>query len=77
MLSIRGLPDLDASFVYQVWLIRDAGTPEGVGLFSTQNGAADVALSLRLEAGDVIAVTVEPAGGSPQPTTDILISGAV
>ena len=77
VLSIRGLPDLDVSFVYQVWLIRDAGAVEGVGLFSTQNGAADVALSLSLEAGDVIAVTVEPAGGSPQPTTEILISGAV
>ncbi len=77
VLSVRGLSDLDATHVYQVWLIRGDDAARSIGLFATHNGEADVALSLNLEDGDVIAVTVEPAGGSLQPTTDILISGSV
>ncbi|WP_235910256.1 anti-sigma factor domain-containing protein [Deinococcus kurensis] len=49
--------------VYQLWRIED-GKPVSAGLFDGQG----VVLP-RVQAGQTVAVSVEPAGGSEQPTT--------
>ena len=66
-----GLEPVDPSETYQAWLIVD-GVPQPAGLFSPTDG--EVVFPVEGDPGEAgaVAVTVEPSGGSPQPTTDIL-----
>jgi anti-sigma-K factor RskA len=57
---------------YQAWVIR-AGTPLPAGTFA--GGRTELHLSQPVVRGDTLAVTIEPAGGSPQPTTKPIASG--
>lgn len=68
--TARGLPALDDGD-YQLWIVAE-GAPESAGLLDVQDGAtvADVAA---LSPDAALAVTVEPRGGSLQPTTDPLV----
>ncbi len=52
---------------YQAWVIPPGGKPISAGLFS--GGRTSVDLATVAHPGDTVAVTVEPAGGSPQPTS--------
>jgi anti-sigma-K factor RskA len=73
---IVALGPLPPDRVYQVWLL-DGGAPRSAGLI-TPDAAGQGTLALRSDdvaGATVIAVTEEPAGGSPGPTTDILVSG--
>lgn len=67
--GIRTLPD---DTTYQVWLVAD-GPPTSVGVAAPDD---DGALELRVDGidptGAVVAITVEPSGGSEQPTTPIV-----
>ena len=57
--------------------MREDGTPVSGGQFDTDaSGAATAALDGTVEAGDVIAVTVEPDGGSPTgaPTSEPIVA---
>ena len=75
--AIGGLTALGADEDYQLWVIRD-GTPVGVGVFdAAADGTAGASFQHGLRAGDVIAVTIEPAGGSPQPTSAPLFSTTI
>ena len=57
---------------YQAWLIGDAG-PVSAGVFvPDQDGTARLILDVAFEPGSLIGVTLEPAGGSSQPTSDVL-----
>ncbi|HEX6270134.1 MAG TPA: anti-sigma factor [Anaerolineales bacterium] len=74
---VDGLPPLDGDRQYQVWLIRDGERTSGA-VFSTDEESyggmrLQVAGSL-LEYSDV-GITVEPAGGSPQPTGVKVLGG--
>lgn len=60
------LDRLDADHVYQVWAMHD-GVPRSVGLMGREAGMVYVP---ELGASDGFALTVEPKGGSPAPTTD-------
>ncbi|WP_410667907.1 anti-sigma factor domain-containing protein [Amycolatopsis sp. cmx-4-68] len=66
VITAQGLPALDRSRIYQVWLIGPRG-PQSAGLLPGEAGAPLVA-DLPPDSNR-IAVTAEPAGGSPQPTT--------
>ncbi len=71
-LEVTGLPPLPSGQTYQVWTIHPGAAPHGAGLFSSKpDGSARLRIGAAapLQAGDVIAVTVEPSGGSPAPTT--------
>lgn len=60
---------------YQLWLVRgEEAVP--AGLFEPDAGTATALLDGAMHEGDVIAVTVEQAGGSPTglPTTDPIIA---
>jgi anti-sigma-K factor RskA len=62
---------------YELWFVRDDGTPVSAGQFDTDaSGSATTALDGTVEAGDVIAVTVEPDGGSPtgKPTSEPIVA---
>ncbi|MGW4526793.1 anti-sigma factor [Amycolatopsis sp. NPDC004378] len=63
VLLASDLPTLDAGHVYQVWLIR-AGEARSAGLLRPRMLMADLPPGT-----DRIGITVEPAGGSPGPTT--------
>lgn len=74
VLVTHGLAPLDDDQTYQLWLVRGE-EPLPAGIFETDAGAATALLEGTMHEGDVIAVTVEEAGGSPTglPTTDPII----
>ena len=72
------LPALASDKVYQAWLIDTKGTKIPAGVFvPSPTGEALVQATYALGANDLaaIAVTVEPTGGSAQPTTTPIIVG--
>jgi anti-sigma-K factor RskA len=66
-----GLPSIADDESFELWVVRD-GTATSAGTFTADDGTATALLDSAIEEGDVIAISVEPAGGSPtgQPTTD-------
>jgi anti-sigma-K factor RskA len=73
LLLATDLPALPAGKTYQAWTI-DSGTPRSAGTFESQGHQTafelpDAALRTR-----TVAVSVEPAGGSDQPTTDPIVA---
>ena len=76
LLVASNLPQLVDGKTYQMWMIPRGGKPVAAGVF--QSDAAGTAVHLMAGAVDVratgaIAVTVEPDGGSAQPTTTPII----
>ncbi len=70
------LPPAPAGKTYQAWYIID-GRPVSAGLLSADaNGFGVTSISATNNA-QVIALTIEPAGGSEQPTTDPVLSGGL
>jgi anti-sigma-K factor RskA len=70
-----GLPTLADDKAFELWYVRD-GAPISAGVFSTDDGDATAVLSGAMHAGDVVAVTVEDAGGAPEglPTTEPIVA---
>ena|SRR5687767_2882076 len=68
---ISGLAATPAEQTYQVWVTRTGvRQPEGVGTFNA-NERGEASLSVNFPAPESIrgvVITLEPAGGSPQPT---------
>lgn len=48
---------------YQLWVIDDSGVPRSLGLLE----GASTEIVAELESGQTLAVSLEPAGGSPEP----------
>jgi anti-sigma-K factor RskA len=66
----RGMPVLPANQTYQLWMIGKTGDPISGGVFRPdQKGNVEVPASGNLDAVDGMGVSVEPAGGSAQPTS--------
>lgn len=74
------LPVLPPSQTYQLWLVPATGKPISAGVFQVDaHGNGQVLLPI-LPAGvaaKAFAVTVEPAGGVPQPTGPKILVGVV
>jgi anti-sigma-K factor RskA len=69
VLTTAGLPAAPARHTYQAWLIGATG-PRSAGVFDPSGTPAPAPLIFSgLGSSDQIGVTVEPAGGSLQPTT--------
>ncbi|WP_410606537.1 anti-sigma factor domain-containing protein [Amycolatopsis sp. lyj-109] len=69
VLLASGLPALDAGHAYQVWLIGKDGA-HSAGLMQPESADRMRPMLADLPPGvDRIGITVEPAGGSPGPTT--------
>lgn len=71
-----GLPTLSDDQSYELWFVRDSGAITAGVFEAADDGDATALLAGSLNPGDVIAVTVEPAGGSPtgEPTTDPILA---
>lgn len=65
----RGLPELDRQHVYQLWTVHDDSMVSAAILTDGTTGAA-----MGLPAADTrVALTIEPAGGSEQPTSEPIV----
>jgi anti-sigma-K factor RskA len=74
-LLIAGLRPLPAEQVYQLWLI-EGETPQSAGTFSVDpSGKATVLVEARRAIADfdAVGVSIEPLGGSLQPTGNIVL----
>lgn len=74
VLVAEGLGRLDTTQTYELWFVRGS-TPVSAGVFEAAQGTTTAQLKGAMRAGDAIAVTVEPAGGSPTgaPTSDPIL----
>ena len=76
-LTVRNFPPAGGDRVYEAWRMRD-GKPVPAGLFRVgDNGGATLAIDEPLKSGDQVLVTVEPGGGSAQPTSKPIVAAAV
>lgn len=74
-----GLPPTPSDRAYQVWFLR-GGTPQPNALFRvgrSGRGTSVVNVEQPLSTFEVIAITPEPASGSPGPTGPIVLAGEV
>ena len=74
---VDGLPPLDADRQYQLWLIRDGERTSGA-IFSTDEknyGGTRIKVAGSLLEYSAVDVTIEPAGGSHQPTGAVVLGG--
>ncbi|HXS61568.1 MAG TPA: anti-sigma factor [Streptosporangiaceae bacterium] len=67
--TTEGLPRLPAGHCYQLWLVGPAGERSANMLPPSRNGMTSPVVAAGLTQGDWASLTVEPAGGSEQPTT--------
>ena len=68
-----GLPALPDGQVYQLWLIGKTITSAGL-LPPARDGRTPAVLAAGVARGDTLGLTVEPAGGSAQPTTKPILA---
>jgi anti-sigma-K factor RskA len=73
LLLASDLPALPAGKTYQAWTI-DNGTPTSAGTFESQGDQTAYELPDAAVTTGIVAVSVEPAGGSDRPTTDPIVA---
>ncbi|MFI9505178.1 anti-sigma factor domain-containing protein [Nocardia sp. NPDC052566] len=72
VVSANGLPVLDDSHSYQLWIIPGDGTPQSAGMMSTTGQRTELVADLPDDTR-LLAITAEPDVGSPGPTTPIVV----
>jgi anti-sigma-K factor RskA len=70
VVTLSGYGDLPAGRVHQLWLMRPGAQPRSLGLFTADTPLVATGLD---RTATSLAVTVEPDGGSPQPTTQPVV----
>jgi anti-sigma-K factor RskA len=73
ILVAHNLPSVPEGQTCQIWVIK-GDVPEPSGLFQPSGEETAAPITTPIKEGDTIAVTVEPAGGSEQPTSDPVLS---
>jgi anti-sigma-K factor RskA len=79
VLTASALPPAPSGRTYQLWGIPTGGTPRSLGTFDVDS-AGRVRMMVPMPAGaamDVAAITEEPSGGSPQPTSQPILVGTL
>ena len=72
VLMAEDMPPVPEDKTFQIWVIeKDVPRPSGV--FEVGEDQVAVVVENPVEGADAIAVTVEPEGGSPQPTTEPML----
>ena len=74
VLAMSGVEDLPGDATYQLWLIGEEG-PVPAGTFRSDDGSVGFLVEGDFGAATAAGITIEPVGGSPQPTTEILYLG--
>ena len=74
VVSTSGLAALPPGKVYELWLITPAAVAHRAGLLpAAVSGRTTPVLATGLATGDVLGMTVEPAGGTSHPTTPVIL----
>ena len=76
VLMAEDMPLVPEGKTLQIWVI-EGDVPKPSGLFEPRQDSVAAVVEHPLEGGDVVAVTVEPEGGSPKPTTDPMLVAKV
>jgi anti-sigma-K factor RskA len=82
LLQVANLPTVPANKDYQLWLIKN-GKPIPAGVFDVNGTSKNSFFAIQQLAkanqqnANAFAVTLEPKGGSPQPTGDMYLQGSV
>lgn len=71
--EVDGMPVLPESNDYELWFIGEEGARSAGVITIDAAGDARQQLVGEMAAGESIGITIEPAGGSPQPTTDPIL----
>ncbi|KUO16367.1 anti-sigma factor [Streptomyces dysideae] len=74
VVTLGGYGDLPSGRVHQLWLMRPNVQPRSLGLFDSDTPLVASGLD---KASTSLAVTVEPDGGSPQPTSQPVVQLAL
>jgi anti-sigma-K factor RskA len=74
VVTLSGYDELPGDRVHQLWLMRPNAQPRSLGLFEGDTPLVTSGLS---KSATSLAVTVEPDGGSPQPTTQPVVQLAL
>jgi len=74
---IHELPSLSQAQDFQMWVIQNGRPPIPSEVFKSSGVTTEVRLSVPIQVNEVavLAVTIEPAGGSPQPTGPMVLAG--
>ena len=76
-LAVSNFPSAGSDRVYQVWLVHGHGKPASAGLFRVPaSGQATFAIPESMKGVDQVLVSVEPGGGSDQPTTQPIVAAS-
>jgi anti-sigma-K factor RskA len=76
VLVVENMPPLPEGKTYQIWVIED-DVPKPSGLFKPKRGSVAAIVEHPVGGGDIIAVTVEPEGGSLKPTSEPMLAAKV
>ena len=79
VLVVDELPPLDANHEYQAWLVRDGQSSSGAVFSVDEHGYRGVRITAldSLLIYSEINITIEPAGGSGEPTGEWVLSGSL
>jgi len=73
-ISVTGMEPAPDGMTYQLWYVGPAGTATPAGLLGVDaEGSGQALLTGQATPTDKVAMTMEPAGGSAQPTTDPVV----
>lgn len=75
VVTLSGYGDLPSGRVHQLWLMRPNVQPRSLGLF--KGGDTPLVATDLNKSATSLAVTVEPDGGSPQPTSQPIVQLAL
>jgi anti-sigma-K factor RskA len=73
ILVARNMPSVPDDRTCQIWVIK-GDVPKPSGLFQPDGNGTATPITNSITKADVIAVTIEPAGGSKKPTSDPVLS---
>jgi anti-sigma-K factor RskA len=70
VITTADVPPLPDSRVYQLWVMSASGAAKSAGFVTVNSsGSTTPVLASGVQPGDRLGITVEPAGGTAQPTT--------
>ena len=78
VLVVDGLEPAPPGKTYEVWIVPggNIGNASPAGLFAGSEGLEIVGVEGSVSAGDLVAVTVEPAGGADAPSSEPIVATA-
>ena len=78
LVSLHGLALPGSGRTYELWIVPAGAVAQPAGTFlPEEDGTKLLVVSRQLPVGTQIAVTLEPLGGSPQPTSTPLVAGRI